>query len=448
MDFKLSRYHHLAADEDTIPNKKILFSTRSGIALELDNTIIDNINSENWAGIETDLLAQLINFEVIVPREQDELDHLLGFNIENTKDIDSKGLTFIIQPSANCQLGCHYCGQSHVKDVIDKNTGDLIYARILDKINALPSLKNLNITWYGGEPLTALSGIKYLSKKLIALAKERKLSYTSDMITNGLALKPAIFEQLVSEHLITHYQITIDGTEEFHNKRRFLKNKNESFKYIYNNVKEIVNSSFYSNSGANILIRSNIDAENKDNIYELLEMMQNDGILQKVKFDVEQIHDWGDNKATQVNVLTKEEYAQFEIDLYIELMNYKNIENLNILPKRKTFACMVISETAEVVDAYGNVATCWEVPYTPAYENTPYYSGNLHDNANLSTKEAPMRNWYKEIPTNDSWCKSCKFLPVCGGSCPKNWYDNIPACPSFKFNIDERLFLKKYLSEQ
>jgi uncharacterized protein len=55
-----------------------------------------------------------------------------------------------------------------------------------------------------------------------------------------------------------------------------------------------------------------------------------------------------------------------------------------------------------------------------------------------------MRHWYDEIPTNDSWCKSCKFLPVCGGACPKSWYEGNPACPSFKFNIDERLMMKKY----
>ena len=54
-----------------------------------------------------------------------------------------------------------------------------------------------------------------------------------------------------------------------------------------------------------------------------------------------------------------------------------------------------------------------------------------------------MRTWFDEIPNAEYWCKTCKFLPVCGGACPKSWYEGKPACPSFKYNINERLFLNK-----
>jgi uncharacterized protein len=33
------------------------------------------------------------------------------------------------------------------------------------------------------------------------------------------------------------------------------------------------------------------------------------------------------------------------------------------------------------------------------------------------------------------------FLPVCGGSCPKHWGEGDPPCPSYKFNIQQRLDL-------
>jgi uncharacterized protein len=181
----------------------------------------------------------------------------------------------------------------------------------------------------------AINNIRYLSKKLISLAKEKGLNYNSNMITNGLTLKPMIFEELVRDCLITHYQVTIDGTKEFHDKRRFLKNGNESFTHIYNNIKQITNSPFYANHKATILIRSNIDAENKDDTFELIEMLNKDNVLSKINFDVEQIHDWGDNKATQVNVLTKEEFAQFEIDVFLELIKYKKSDNMYVLPKRR-----------------------------------------------------------------------------------------------------------------
>jgi len=35
----------------------------------------------------------------------------------------------------------------------------------------------------------------------------------------------------------------------------------------------------------------------------------------------------------------------------------------------------------------------------------------------------------------------CNLYPICGGSCPKHWYDGQIPCPSFKWNIEDRLKL-------
>ncbi|WP_449399536.1 SPASM domain-containing protein [Chryseobacterium wanjuense] len=49
--------------------------------------------------------------------------------------------------------------------------------------------------------------------------------------------------------------------------------------------------------------------------------------------------------------------------------------------------------------------------------------------------------WESEIKTGKSYCLTCNFFPVCGGACPKSWMEgNIP-CPSFKYNMPERLRL-------
>jgi uncharacterized protein len=92
MKFKLSKYYHIAEDEEVLPGKKILFATRSGIALEVENSIISDLLQENWESIDIDLLKKFIDYELIVPEEQDELKYLLDFNIENTNDLDTKEL--------------------------------------------------------------------------------------------------------------------------------------------------------------------------------------------------------------------------------------------------------------------------------------------------------------------------------------------------------------------
>ncbi|SEP41544.1 radical SAM protein [Mucilaginibacter sp. OK283] len=447
MEFKLSKYVHISKDDDVLPDAFYLYATRTGAAIELETKYHDDVLQENWKALPLKVIDTLMLAEAIVPVEQNELDYVLTSNKENIKDNDKKFLSFTIQPTANCQLGCHYCGQQHVKKVASTETNDAIYNRIIGKVLAIQeTLQSLSVSWYGGEPLTGLSSIEQLSKQLISYCDNNNIFYSASIVTNALALKMSTFKTLVSKYKITSFQITIDGTAEFHDQRRMLKTGAPSFDIIFNNVKEIVHSDFFKDNKADINIRCNVDAQNKDNIITLLEMMHEHGILDKVGFNTAPIHDWGDNGASQINGISKDDYAQFEIDVLLKLHSYGLLRRGRLIPLRNYNVCMVANSQSEVYDAYGNVSTCWEVPYTPVYDNTEYYAGNLHTNPNIDSTKVIMRDWFNEIPTNDSWCKGCKFLPVCGGGCPKHWNSGSAACPSFKKNIDERLFLSKFVS--
>jgi uncharacterized protein len=450
MRFKLSRYIHTSKDEDTLPDRFFLYATRTGAAVEIDNKHYDPLINEEWNNLPTNILDNLLSVEAIVPYDEDELLSLLQQNKENIRDNDKKFLSYTIQPTANCQLGCHYCGQQHTKLVSNSTTNKAICDRIIDKMEELKeTLHSLSISWYGGEPLTGLSSIYEMSDILIQYCQENGIEYSANMVTNGLSLKKSTFEKLVRDYKITGYQITLDGTAEFHDLRRMLKTGGASFDVIFNNLKEILHSEFFAKNPAVISIRSNVDAQNKENVFDLIDMMHENDMLNKVSFNTAAIHDWGDNKATTVNGISKDDYAMFEIDVFLKLRELGALpKESGIIPIRTYNVCMVANQNSEVFDAHGNVSTCWEVPYTPMYDNTDFYSGNLLKDEVVDTSKAPMRAWFDEIPTNNSWCKSCKFLPVCGGSCPKHWYNNTVACPSFKQNIDERLFLSKLIKAE
>lgn len=450
MKFKLSKYIHTSKDDETLPGRFFLYATRTGAAVEIDNKYFDQLINEDWNSLPINVLDNLLTVEAIVPYEEDELNYLLHQNKENIRDNDKKFLSYTIQPTANCQLGCHYCGQQHTKLVSNSDTNKAICDRIINKIEELQdTLQALSITWYGGEPLTGLSSIQEMSDILIKYCEEHDIRYSATMVTNGLALKKNTYEKLVRDYKVTGYQITLDGTADFHDIRRMLKTGAASFDIIFNNLKEILHSDFFAQTSGVISIRSNVDAQNKENVFELMDMLHEHDMLNKVSFNTAPIHDWGDNKATKVNGISKEDYAMFEIDVMLKLRELGSLtSDAGIIPLRKYNVCMVANETSEVFDAHGNVSTCWEIPYTPMYDNTDFYSGNILKDDVVDTSNAPMRKWYDEIPTNDSWCKGCKFLPVCGGSCPKHWYNNTVACPSFKQNIDERLFLSKLIKAE
>jgi len=441
---KISHYHHVATDEDLFPGHCFVLSTRTSSVLKLRN--------EHWAALEAmrlddvpeRIVMQAVEADLLVDKNCDELRYVLDENIAETQDTDRTRLSYTIQPSAYCQLGCHYCGQEHVKKTMDGSVSSKVFERLETSVRNNPDLKSLHVHWYGGEPLTGLSCIRDLSPQIIRLCEERSIEYSAHIVTNGLNLKLDLFRELVQDHRITSYQITIDGDEGFHDTRRMLKNSGPSFSIIYSNVKNIVSSSFYKDGKAKINIRCNVDSENRDNVIPFIDKLHGDGILDKVGFYMSPVHDWGDLMASEVHGISKEDFADFEIEVYLKLMGYKALDMAGIIPARTKTPCMVVSSTSEVMDAYGNVSTCWEIPYTPHYDGSDYYSGNLLTEANVDSTNAPMRNWFNEVPDSTAWCKDCNFLPMCGGTCPKNWKEGTPSCPSFKHNMDDRIFLKYY----
>ncbi|MFT4203610.1 MAG: radical SAM protein [Chitinophagaceae bacterium] len=443
MIFKLSKYLHIVNDKSLLGDYCILYSTRSGAVLQIINKHLDAIKIGRYEDVPYSILRKLIEKKIIVNNNEDELISILNFNKAAILEDDT--LSYTVQPTSNCQLGCRYCGQVHSKNVMSSKVADAVIARISNLINIKKDkIRHLGITWYGGEPLTGLDALEYCSDSLQKISEKNGISYSASMITNGLSLKYDLFKKLVTKHKISSFQITLDGTKEFHDRRRMLKNGQESFDIIFANIKKIVLSDFFEEANANITIRSNVDSENKDNILELMDLLKVNGLHNKINFAIAPIFNWGDNNASKANPIDKNTFAKFEIDVMLKQIHDGFLINKGVVPQRQKTVCMVVAPNSEVFDGFGNVSTCWEVPYTPFYENKGFVAGNVFTNPSVSTKNTLMRNWYDEVPKNDSWCKDCKFLPVCGGGCPKSWYMGEPACPSFKFNIEDRILIEKF----
>lgn len=92
------------------------------------------------------------------------------------------------------------------------------------------------------------------------------------MVTNGSLFTPKIINNLYKLHL-RNIQITLDGTAETHNKRRFYKNGTPSFYDIENNIKMLLH-----NTNIKLTIQVGVDIENHDAYENLYEYLKNDTI--------------------------------------------------------------------------------------------------------------------------------------------------------------------------
>lgn len=252
--FKLSKYAVIAA-LPTNAAQSLCFSTKTGEMLLIPTKVFDFIENKEWNNLKFNELLELVRTELLVCEDEDETNFILKFDeMSQNSDI----LLSTIQPTANCQLNCHYCGQVHSNVTMSDEIRQKMIGRIKHIILTNPNYKTVCITWYGGEPLMALDCICKFYEDMFKFCEENNINYTSDIITNGLLLTLENFEILMKCKIIS-IQITIDGPKETHDKRRITKDGKGSFDVIFNNLCKVIHSEIYSLYKPKIILRINID---------------------------------------------------------------------------------------------------------------------------------------------------------------------------------------------
>ncbi len=190
------------------------------------------------------------------PLEEEKLFRLKYLEFIENRDSDEVQLFFVSNYS--CNFGCLYCYQDEYSNKITGLSTVLIDA-FFSYVSTRFKNRKKYITLFGGEPL--LPGENH--KKLIAYFTEKAANYNIDLavVTNGYLL--ADYIPIFKTATIREIQVTLDGTEELHNRRRPLKNGDPTFDRIVNAI------DLAMEEGIPVNLRMVID---KDNINDLPEL--------------------------------------------------------------------------------------------------------------------------------------------------------------------------------
>lgn len=432
---KLSKYivkSPQVGDEENL--RSIIFSTRTSQAHIVSDGTLRALHNGNFELLSAEQLSLLTKAKILVDKDENELQSVVERN--NLAIENNETLNYVIQPSAWCQLGCnqHYCGQVHAAKKITVEHQE----KILQRIRLLLSgggYKKLQVGWFGAEPLAGLSVIKDMTPKLIALAHELSVAYVVKGVpTNGLQLNAETALMLHTEYCFTHFEITLDGTAEYHDKRRHTKKGDPTFERIFENILAIAKDERLNK--VQLTIRCNVDRQNADGVLPLIQLLAANNLQGRVNFYAAQIHSWGNNDA-QLSGLGREEYCDMEIEWLSEM--YELGFNLNLLPQQKPIVCMAVNKDGEMVDAFGNQYNCTEASYVPGYGNE--YKFGLLDGEVVPEKKNLLGKFNDEVLAGKYDCSACPMLPVCGGACPKEWKEGRVPCPTNKSNLDKKLLL-------
>lgn len=258
------------------------------------------------------------------------------------------------------------------------------------------------------------------------MAEEQGCTYSSEMVTNGIALSRETCDVFVKECQICRFEITLDGYKD--NERRV----NSAGKGFYNEI--VTNISHLVTLPCSVTIRCNVDRYNKEKILPMLSHFKRIGIHNKVDFYPAMIHSWGCESGS--SALAATDFAKFQISVYeFMIENGFRLSAESLLPHRKhTRQCMMQQgESSFLVDAYGLIYSCSEQPYT----NAP---GSIVGHVSTGRKQStPLFTLSDEQKYK---CTSCKIWPVCGGGCLKRYCEHgEPECMSLLYNMEERVLL-------
>lgn len=440
MNYIKSKYAFAVTRE--LPNGRIiclLFSGRTGKNMYVSPSTYRNVTKGEIHLLNDKVHKLLVKYKILIPENEDELFEVNKEN-ELAMKLDSNDRLYIsIQPTASCQLACDYCGQKHSRKTLTESTMNAIIKRVSDKLSQ-SAFKVLEIGWFGGEPLCALANMRKLNEQLKRIAADHDMKYRGHITTNGYALTPKLYEELKEQFNIKRIEITIDGSKEYHDARRITCSGKGPFDRIFNNLESIVLSENYEMDKCIISVRCNVDERNVDGVFPLLKTFVKKNMQHKILFYTTAVVSWSNNGAgSEEGCKSLGKKSTDHIAYMLE-----NGFRIGILPHRTApFKCLGTDADAEMYDADGNIFDCSETSYSDYYSEKGYVLGNvMHEKIGSPVKRSKL----KLVPNmllnkNIKPCDECKFYPLCGGLCPLALLEGTPRCPSFTYNMEDRIFL-------
>ena len=170
-------------------------------------------------------------------------------------------------------------------------------------------LDELLISWFGGEPLLALDVVREIMEHSLSVGRSEEVFVSGSMTTNADLLDSQTLRELIKLK-VGHFQITLDGPEEHHDKSRVRVNGNGTFDSIWQNLISAKNS----NEEFEILLRLHITPDNKADILDFADNLCTTFLKGDNRFDIlpMAVGDWGGPNTGNISVLAGSEGSYLE----------------------------------------------------------------------------------------------------------------------------------------
>ncbi len=434
---KISKYTFIF-DVDNV--EYYIYSTLSNALLEIDEEsylILLNAQKNKLDIVSSDLDNEL--YTILESKKfivENDIDSFLYYKSVITAQRNSQSFMHLtIAPTMDCCFRCYYCFEEYK----EKNyMAEGVMDSIIKYLNSLPSKPELKLTWFGGEPLMALSQMKQFYDKLMAGYKK---PVSSNIITTGFHIdKTAI--KIMEDMRVEQLQITLDGQRETHNSIKKTSECMDVFSKVLHNVDLIL-----STSDIHVVFRINLTKKNAHEyvgLYHYLVERFKDYKKKGIAPGFVMNRGVCENSSNSDSLFfSSKEAAQFTLNLWNK---YQIHTPFLRYPSMFFTECAIRGAVAVSFDPEGYAYKCWEV-----IGNKKYAIGRLNKDGKLENINNVIlnRHLYAADPLEDPICVKCRYLPICNGGCPIQRIENLfekkknDCCIFHKGKIKE--FLSIYL---
>ncbi len=391
---ELSRYLRIYPAKN--PRNVILYSTKNAAIVELPRNIADRLPDVDLSGEDRKTLRQAGFLVQDVGKEKREfltyIDKLNGLN---------KSLSIKLVMNLDCNLACKYCFEGKRKggQYITKKTADDFIGFVKKTVRRQKEIKEILITYYGGEPLLSRALIISISERLKSFVEDKGLRLKLYLTTNGTLLTKETVRKLKLLGL-KEALVTLDGPSDIHNSFRPFKGGTGSFDAIVKNIKDV-------GSRVRIALNGNFVKDNYRRFPALLHYLEDEVIdiskMPSVQFSpvVAESEDFGPGFHEGCASVSEPWFPMASVWLREEILKRRGRQ-----ARTEPGLCMMEYENNILVNYDGGIYKCPGLIGREEFRIGDICSG---------TKD------YRKSHNLDNWkcddCLDCVYLPLCFGGC-------------------------------
>lgn len=437
-DLKPSRFTLSARRAD---GDLLLFNSFTTSLLRIDACASDDVGQllsttsreqfeARLAQVDDGTCATLVREGMLVSRAADE-----SFRAQAVHEAlgAPEALHLILMPTEQCNFRCVYCYEDFRLGRMPADVTEGV-ARLIER--EAPTLRRLDVGWFGGEPLAALDQLEQISVRALRACAEHDVAYRANITTNGYLLDARRRQRCYAAG-ISAFQVTVDGPPEAHDQLRVRADGRGTFARIYGHLTEMRDD----DAEFRVNLRVNYTPDSLPLMPDFIAMLGRDFAGDdRFQLHVHPVGRWGGPNDDQLNVCDGPSASAEEIRLMsLALDAGFGLEAWRSMLKPHGSVCYAANPRSFVIGSDGTVYKC-----TVAFRDERNHVGTITRDGELQVDPGLMRLWTTSGEETDTGCQSCAFRPACQGNlCPLERMnrDGARVCPPFKVHHSEHLSL-------